>query len=102
MLALAVIFATHPDRYDEDALKALPAAAAVRRLGELPHIGAVRARAIAATALGHEDVLPDLSRHDERMRRELGTGWPQVRTAARRAVPYRAVLGDTLLNLVTD
>jgi hypothetical protein len=102
MLALAVIFASCPDRYDEDALRALPAAAAVRRLGELPHIGAARARAIAVTALGHEDVLPDLSRHDERMRQELGTGWPQVRTAARQAVPYRAVLGDTLLELVTD
>jgi 3-methyladenine DNA glycosylase/8-oxoguanine DNA glycosylase len=102
MLGLAAAFATHPGRYDEEALRALPAADAVKRLGELPHIGATRARAIASTALGHDDVLPDLSRRDERLRRELGTSWPQLRAAARLAAPYRSVLGDTLLELVTD
>jgi hypothetical protein len=102
MLGLASAFATRPGRYEEEALRALPAVDAVERLGELPHIGARRARAIASTALGHDDVLPDLSRHDERLRRQLGAGWSQVRAAARRATPYRSVLGDTLLELVTD
>jgi hypothetical protein len=102
MLALASAFATRPGRYDEEALRALPNADVIERLGELPHIGARRSRAIASTALGHDDVLPDLSRYDERLRRQLGTGWSQVRAAARRATPYRSVLGDTLLELVTD
>jgi 3-methyladenine DNA glycosylase/8-oxoguanine DNA glycosylase len=102
MLALASAFATRPGRYEEESLRALPAADVIERLGELPHIGAKRARDIASTALGHDDVLPDLSRQNERLRRELGIGWSQVRAAARRATPYRSVLGDTLLELVAD
>jgi len=102
MLGLASAFATRPGRYDEETLRALPGDVAVKRLGELPHIGTRRARAIASTALGHDDVLPDLSRHDDRLRQVLGSDWPRVRAAARLASPYRSVVGDTLLDLVTD
>ena len=102
VVALARAFAASPDRYDEITLRALPAEQAIARLAELPHIGATRARAICSTALGHEDVLPDLARHDEQLRRTLGLGWPQVRAAARRAAPYRSILGDTLLELASD
>jgi hypothetical protein len=102
MLGLASAFATRPGRYEEEALRALSAADAVERLGELPHIGVRRALAIASTALGHDDVLPDLSRHDERLRQQLGTSWSQVRAMAGRATPYRSVLGDSLVELTTD
>ena len=102
MLGLASAFAAQPGRYDEAALLALSGADAVKRVSEFPHIGARRARVIASTVLGHDDVLPDLSRQDERFRQELGASWSQLRAAARRATPYRSVLADTLLELVTD
>ena len=102
VLGLARAFATRPGRYDEAALLALPADQAIARVAELPHIGPTRARAIASTALGHDDVLPDLGRRDEQMRRKLGLSWAQVRASARRAAPYRSVLGDTLLELLSD
>jgi hypothetical protein len=102
VVALARAFAARPDRYDEITLRALSGAEAVARVAELPHIGSTRARAISSTALGHDDVLPDLARQDEQLRRRLGLGWSQIRAAARRAAPYRSVLGDTLLELLSD
>ena len=102
VIGLARAFMARPERYDEIALRALPAGEAIARLAELPHIGATRARAISSTALGHDDVLPDLSRQDEQLRRRLGLGWSQVRADARRAAPYRSILGDTLLALLSD
>jgi 3-methyladenine DNA glycosylase/8-oxoguanine DNA glycosylase len=99
---LARAFAASPDRYDEVTLRALPGDEAIARVAELPHIGPTRARAIASTALGHDDVLPDLARQDEQLRSRLGLGWTQIRAAARRAVPYRSVLGDTVLELLSD
>jgi hypothetical protein len=102
VVALARAFAARPDRYDEITLRALPAEEAIGRVAELPHIGSTRARAISSTALGHDDVLPDLARQDERLRRRLGLGWSQVRAGARRAAPYRSILGDTLLELLSD
>lgn len=102
VLGLARAFAATPDRYDELVLRALPADEAIARVAELPHIGAVRARAISSTALGHDDVLPDLARQDDQIRRRLGLGWPEVRAGARRAAPYRSIAGDTLLELISD
>jgi 3-methyladenine DNA glycosylase/8-oxoguanine DNA glycosylase len=102
VVALARAFAARPDRYDEITLRALPGDEAVARVAELPHIGSTRARAISSTALGHEDVLPDLARQDEQLRRSLGLGWSQILAAARRAAPYRSILGDTLLELLSD
>ena len=102
VVGLAGAFAARPDRYDEVALRALPANEAVARIAELPHIGPTRARAIASTALGHDDVLPDLARQDEQLRRKVGQGWAQVRAAAIRAAPYRSFLGDTLLELLSE
>jgi 3-methyladenine DNA glycosylase/8-oxoguanine DNA glycosylase len=102
VVALARAFAASPERYDEITLRALPAQQAIARLAELPHIGPTRARVICSTALGHDDVLPDLARHDEQLRRTLGLGWRQIRAAARRAAPYRSILGDTLLELASD
>jgi 3-methyladenine DNA glycosylase/8-oxoguanine DNA glycosylase len=102
VLGLARAFAARPDRYDEVTLRALPGDEAIARVAELPHIGPTRARAISSTALGHDDVLPDLARQDEQLRSRLGLGWPQVRAAARHTVPYRSVLGDTLLELLSD
>jgi 3-methyladenine DNA glycosylase/8-oxoguanine DNA glycosylase len=99
---LARAFAARPDRYDEVTLRALPGDEAIARVAELPHIGPTRARAISSTALGHDDVLPDLARQDEQLRSRLGLGWTQIRTAARHATPYRSVLGDTLLELLSD
>jgi hypothetical protein len=78
----------------------VPADEAIARLAELPHIGVTRSRAICTTALGHDDVLPDLARHDEQLRRLLGLSWPQVRANARRVAPYRSILGDMLLELL--
>jgi 3-methyladenine DNA glycosylase/8-oxoguanine DNA glycosylase len=74
ILGLAQAFAARPDRYDEIALTAEQA---IARLAELPHIGSGRARAICSTALcstalGHDDVLPDLARRDGELRRRLG------------------------------
>jgi 3-methyladenine DNA glycosylase/8-oxoguanine DNA glycosylase len=86
MPGLARAFAATPDRYDEIALRALPADAAIARVAELPHIGATRARAIASTALGRDEVLPDLSRQHERLHRKLGLSWSQVKVSAPRAV----------------
>lgn len=100
VLGLARAFATRPERYDEIALRSLPADEAIARVAELPHIGVTRSRAICTTALGHDDVLPDLARHDEQLRRMLGLSWPQVRANARRAAPYRSILGDMLLELL--
>jgi 3-methyladenine DNA glycosylase/8-oxoguanine DNA glycosylase len=102
LAGLARAFAASPDRYDEVTLRALPGDEAIARVAELPHIGPTRARAISSTALGHDDVLPDLARQDEQLRSRLGLGWAQVRAAARRAAPYRSVLGDTLLELLSD
>ena len=102
VVGLARAFAARPDRYDEVTLRALPGDQAIARVAELPHIGPTRARAIASTALGHDDVLPDLARQDEGLRSRLGLGWSQIRTAARHAVPYRSILGDTLLELLSD
>ncbi len=102
VLGLARAFAARPDRYDEITLRALPADEAIARVAELPHIGSTRARAISSTALGHDDVLPDLARQDEQLRRRLGLGWSQIRAAARRAAPYRSILGDTLLEFLSD
>jgi 3-methyladenine DNA glycosylase/8-oxoguanine DNA glycosylase len=102
VIALARAFAARPDRYDEITLRALPGDEAVARMSELPHIGSTRARAISSTALGHDDVLPDLARQDEQLRRRLGLGWSQIRAAAGRAAPYRSILGDTLLELLSD
>jgi hypothetical protein len=102
VIGLARAFATKPDRYDEITLRALPGDEAIARVAELPHIGPTRARAISSTALGHDDVLPDLARHDEQLRSRLGLGWSQLRVAARHAAPYRSVLGDTLLELLSD
>jgi 3-methyladenine DNA glycosylase/8-oxoguanine DNA glycosylase len=99
---LARAFAARPDRYDEVTLRALPGDEAIARVAELPHIGPTRARAISSTALGHDDVLPDLARQDEGLRDRLGLGWSQIRAAARHAVPYRSILGDTLLELLSD
>jgi hypothetical protein len=100
--ALARAFAARPDRYDEITLRALPGDEAVARVAELPHIGSTRARAISSTALGHDDVLPDLARQDGQLRRRLGLGWSQIRAAGRLAAPYRSILGDTLLELLSD
>lgn len=86
---LARAFAARPDRYDEITLRMLPAGEAIARVAELPHIGSARAKAISSTALGHDDVLPDLARQDEQLRRRLGFGWSQIRAAALRAAPYR-------------
>ena len=47
-------------------------------------------------------MLPDLARRDDQLRRNLGLGWSQVQAAARRAAPYRSILGDTLLELMSD
>ena len=102
VVGLARAFAARPDRYDEVTLRALPGDEAIARVAELPHIGPTRARAISSTALGHDDVLPDLARQDEQLRRRLGLGWSQIRAAARHAAPYRSVLGDTLLELLSD
>jgi len=102
VVALARAFAARPDRYDEITLRALPGDEAVAWVAELPHIGSTRARAISSTALGHDDVLPDLARQDEQLRRRLGLGWSQIRAAARSAAPYRSILGDTLLELLSD
>ncbi len=102
VLALARAFAATPDRYDEDTLRALPADRAIARIAELPHIGSTRARLIASAAAGHDDVLPDLARQDEQLRGKLGLGWAELAGAARRAAPYRSVLGDTLLELLSD
>jgi hypothetical protein len=41
-------------------------------------------------------------RQDEELRSRLGLGWSQIRAAARHAVPYRSILGDTLLELLSD
>ncbi len=101
VLGLARAFATNPESYDEVALRALPAAEAVARVAKLPHIGPTRARTIASTALGHDDVLPDLARQDEQMRRRLRRSWSQVRASARLAAPFRSILGDTLLELLS-
>jgi len=100
LLALAKAFAQAPERYDDGALRALPADQALARLSELPHIGATRARAIATSALGHDDVLADLSRLDERLRLAVGLGWSQIRARAEAARPYRSVVGDTLLERI--
>ena len=102
VVGLARAFAARPDRYDEVVLRALPGDDAIARVAELPHIGPTRARAISSTALGHDDVLPELARQDEQLRRRLGLGWSQIRAAARQASPYRSVLGDTLLELLSD
>lgn len=102
VLSLARAFAARPDRYDEVSLRALPGEQAVARLAELPHIGATRSREIASTALGHDDVLPDLARRGEQLRRKLGLSWSQVRASAPRTAPYRSILGDTLLDLLSD
>jgi hypothetical protein len=45
---------------------------------------------------------PDLARQDEGLRSRLGLGWSQIRAAGRHAAPYRSVLGDTLLEVLTD
>ena len=102
VIALARAFAATPDRYDEDTLRALPADQAIARIAELPHIGSTRARLIASAAAGHDDVLPELARQDEQLRGKLGLGWADVKGAAGRAAPYRSVLGDTLLELLSD
>jgi hypothetical protein len=102
VIGLARAFAAKPDRYDEVTLRALSGDEAIARVAELPHIGPTRARAISSTALGHDDVLPDLARQDEQLRSRLGLGWSQIRAAARHAAPYRSVLGDTLLELLAD
>ena len=102
VVGLARTFAARPDRYDEATLRALPGDEAIARVAELPHIGSTRARAISSTALGHDDVLPDLARQDEQLRSRLGLGWSQIRAAALHAAPYRSVLGDTLLELLSD
>lgn len=102
VLGLAQAFAARPDRYDEITLRALPADEVIARIAELPHIGATRARAIASGPLGHDDVLPDLARQDEQLRRKLGLAWSQVRAGARAAAPYRSILGDTLLELLSE
>ena len=102
VIGLARAFAAQPDRYDEVTLRALAGDEAIARVAELPHIGPTRARAISSTAVGHDDVLPDLARQDEQLRSRLGLGWSQIRAAARHAAPYRSVLGDTLLELLSD
>jgi hypothetical protein len=102
VIGLARAFAAKPDRYDEVMLRALSGDEAIARVAELPHIGPTRARAISSTAVGHDDVLPDLARQDEQLRSRLGLGWSQIRAAARHAAPYRSVLGDTLLELLAD
>ena len=102
VVSLARAFAARPDWYDEVTLRALPGDEAIARVAELPHIGPTRARAILSIALGHDDVLPDLARQDEQLRSRLGVGWSEIRAAARHAVPYRSVLGDTLLELLSD
>ena len=102
VVSLARAFAARPDWYDEVTLRALPGDEAIARVAELPHIGPTRARAILSIALGHDDVLPDLARQDEQLRSRLGLGWSQIRAAARHAVPYRSVLGDTLRELLSD
>jgi 3-methyladenine DNA glycosylase/8-oxoguanine DNA glycosylase len=90
VLGLARAFVARPDRYDEITLRAVQADEVIARVAELPHIGAARARAIASSALGHDDVLPGLARQDEQMRRRLGLGWSQVRAGARRATPQHS------------
>jgi hypothetical protein len=55
-----------------------------------------------AAALGHDDVLPDLSRRGEQLHRALGVSWSRLRALARAAAPYRSVLGDTLAELMAD
>jgi hypothetical protein len=102
VLSLARAFVADPGRYDEASLRALPAGAAIGRVAELPHIGQARARMIASTALGHDDVLVDLSRRDDQLRRTLSMSWSQVLAASRRAAPYRSILGDTLLERLPD
>ncbi len=102
VLGLAQAFAANPDRYDESVLLGLPARQAVARITELPHIGASRARLICGTALGHDDVLPDLSRRGEQLYRTLGVTWSRLQSMARAAAPYRSVLGDTLAELIAD
>jgi 3-methyladenine DNA glycosylase/8-oxoguanine DNA glycosylase len=102
VLLLARDFAARPGRYDEMALRLMPAEEAIARVAELPHIGTTRARMISSTALGHDDVLPDLSRQAERLGSKVGLSWSEVRAAGRRATPYRSVLGDTLLELLAD
>jgi hypothetical protein len=102
VIGLARAFAAKPDRYDEVTLRALSGDEAIARVAELPHIGPTRARAISSTAVGHDDVLPDLARQDEQLRSRLGLGWSHIRAAARHAAPYRSVLGDTLLEFLSD
>jgi 3-methyladenine DNA glycosylase/8-oxoguanine DNA glycosylase len=102
LLGLASEFAARPKYYDEAVLRALPGKQAVARLASLPHIGATRAAEIAAGPLGHDDVLPDLSRQHEQLRRTLGLSWAQVLASADRAAPYRSVLGDTLRELLSE
>jgi 3-methyladenine DNA glycosylase/8-oxoguanine DNA glycosylase len=102
LLGLAREFAARPEHYDEVVLRGLPGRQAVRRLAGLPHIGAARAAAIAAGPLGHDDVLPDLSRQDEQLGRMLGLSWSRVLASSEQAAPYRSVLGDTLRELMTQ
>ncbi len=102
VLGLAQAFAANPDRYDEAVLLGLPAGQAVARIAKLPHIGATRARLICAVALGHDDVLPDLSRRGEQLHRALGVSWSRLTDMAREAAPYRSLLGDTLTELIAD
>jgi hypothetical protein len=102
LLGLAREFAVRPEHYDEAVLRELPGRQAVRRLAELPHIGAARAADIAAGPLGHDDVLPDLSRQHDQLGRILGLSWPRVLASSAQAAPYRSVLGDTLRELITQ
>lgn len=102
LVGLARAFAARPDQYDEVTLRALPADEAIARVAELPRIGPTRARVISSSALGHDDVLPDLARQEGELRSRLGLGWSQIRAAARHVVPYRSILGDTLLELLAD
>jgi hypothetical protein len=100
LLGLARQFAARPEYYDEAVLRGLPGKQAVRRLAELPHIGGARASAIAAGPLGHDDVLPDLSRQAGQLGRMLGLSWSRILASSEQAAPYRSVLGDTLRELM--
>ena len=92
VVGLARAFAARPDRYDEVTLQGLPGDEAIARVAELPHIGPTRARVISSTALGHDDVLPDLARQDEGLRDRLGLGWSADTgdRAPRRALPQHS------------
>jgi 3-methyladenine DNA glycosylase/8-oxoguanine DNA glycosylase len=100
LLRLAEAFYTGPDRYKGAHLQRRPADAVIRELGRLPHIGRLRAEVLACGAVGHDDVLVDLSRRDACLQSVLGLTWAEIRVHSERVRPYRSLLSDRLQTVV--